>query len=186
MLPPPIPPRRGLRRREALAAGAGAALAVGLAACGGGGDETSASQPNSELNALADLTALEYLAIKTYATATRFSPPGQARELGILSRQATDHVDALDALIAAGGGMKPPATPAPGVVFVDSAETARSESLRVATRLVHSYSTAIPLQSSAATRSQLTTMLANNAQHQVMLGGLGQARVLPGGVDVGA
>lgn len=176
--------RGGLRRRDALAAAAGAALAAGIAACGGGSGG-SGDQPNSQLNALADLTALEYLAIKTYDTAGRFSTPRLGRTLGILSRQAADHVGSLNSLITAGGGTTPPATPAPAIVFIDSPETARSESLRIANRIVRAYSTAIPLQGDVATRSQLTTMLANNAQHEVMLGGLSQAKVLPGGVDVG-
>ena len=176
----------GFARREALLAGGAGALALGLSACGFGEDESpeeedeAPEQSDTELQALADLAALERRAVLTYDSGARFSDPRQAREFSVLGNQASSHVGALELMITDAGGSQPSTEPAPGTTFIRDQDSALRETRAVANQLVEAYLEVIPFQSSSDRRRTLTTILANDAQHLIVLGGLPTSEPLPG------
>lgn len=184
---PQRPQGSGFARREALLAGTGGALALGLAACGFNDGEDAPDEPepapeqtDSELEALAGLAALERRAILTYESGARFSGTRQAREFSVLSNQSKSHVGALDLMIVDAGGTEPSTEPAPGTTFIRDQDSALRETRFVARQLIEAYLDVIPFQSSVDRRRSLTTMLANDAQHLIVLGGLPASVPLPG------
>ena len=182
MTAPRRPSAHALGRREALLAAAAGAAALALAACGDDEPSESSGGPSgSELDTLAELAALERRAVITYDTGARFSEPRKARELEVLSRQSSTHVDALEQMIVAAGGPQPSTTPADVTTFIRDQDSAVLAGEQIGERLVRAYSDAIPFDTSVERRRQLTTILANDAQHQVMLGGVAAAKTLPGG-----
>lgn len=166
----PSPARSALPRRELLAAAPAAALALGLAACGG--EDEAGEGPLREgpaIGSLQELAQLERLAESTYTTGARFSSGRLASELERLAAQTAEHLTALAPILEAADGPGLDELPPPEPIFIRDSDSALRAAREAARRLPPAYVTAIPEVDSPAERIELMTMLGNDATHEVLL-----------------
>jgi len=159
---------RGRRLRRALALGAVAGLAVGLAACGGG-DDVSTVDPAADAAVLNEVLGRQLAAVEAYEEvlpALRGADLAMARRFRV---QEQEHVDATTKTLR---GLEEPADPA--AEAIDASDLATSaEALdflyRLESATIDAELNAVSRLTVGWTRPLVAAMAANQAQRLVLI-----------------
>lgn len=175
-------------RHALLVAGLAATIAAGLAACGGGGDDGSAVDPEADAAVLNEILGRQQAAVQAYSEAL---PALRGAGLAMARRFRTQEQEHVDGTTKTLRGLEQPAEPAAETIAAGDLATP-TDALRF---LYEMESATIDLELNAVsrltvgwTRPLIAAMAANQAQRLVLIRralGAGPLQTVPDAFEAG-